>query len=67
MLSGWCGQRGKPACKWCRSTLCSCRCHQSSASIPPIPSGNVLRDAPAGCVNTAARADRTTLAKKESG
>lgn len=26
-LSGWCGQRGKPNCKGCRSALCACRCH----------------------------------------
>lgn len=38
MLSGWCGQRGKPACKWCRSDLCSCRCHGAKA-----PRNNGLR------------------------
>ncbi len=26
-LSGWCGQRGKPAHQWCKSLVCSCVCH----------------------------------------
>jgi hypothetical protein len=62
-LSGWCGTRGRPDCGRCRGGACSHECHGAN---PAQNKGNGRgietvewenRDAPAGCVNTAARAD----------
>lgn len=73
-LSGWCSEFGRGHHSSCRAEVCECPCHVGET--PPIrtlylpgsePAKWDNRDAPAGCVNTAARADRTPLADKESG
>lgn len=63
--SGWCTQHGRPACEGCKWDGCECpepvcvakRAKQSGNERVSAAVEWDNRDAPAGCVNTAARAD----------
>jgi hypothetical protein len=43
MKSGWCGQLGRPACKWCRFDLCDCPCHKGETPVDSTHDTGVIR------------------------
>lgn len=75
LLSTYCGQRGRAPHHLCQSDYCGCECGhpwRDTKAAEAAPLSQIRgdewenRDAPAGCVNTAARADRTALSERGS-
>ncbi len=61
LLSGWCGQQGKPDCERCTSSRCEHSCHAANPAQPrALHDVSAVdfwenRDAAEGCVNTQRR------------